>query len=53
MSHGYVATVACFNNSSWSKLDDLQSIRSSHRAIINGEKVYVIGGQGYGNDNKK
>ena len=42
----YVATVACYNNSGWNKLDDLQSTRRHHRAIINGNKVYVIGGQG-------
>ena len=41
-----VATVACYNKSGWSRLDDLQSARSDHRAIINGEKVYVIGGTG-------
>ena len=39
-----VATVACFNNVGWSRLDDLQSTRKYHRAIINGDKVYVIGG---------
>ena len=39
-----VATVACYNNSGWSRLDDLQSTRQYHRAIINGDKVYVIGG---------
>ena len=39
-----VATVACYNNVGWSRLDDLQSIRRNHRAIINGDKVYVIGG---------
>ena len=38
-----VATVACYNNG-WSRLDDLQSTRVNHRAIINGDKVYVIGG---------
>ena len=43
---GDVTTVACYNNSGWSKLDDLQSARSGHRAIINGDKVYVIGGAG-------
>ena len=43
-----VATVACYNKSGWSKLDDLQSIREEHRAIINGDKVYVIGGNGTG-----
>ena len=40
-----VATVACYNNAEWSKLDDLQSSRYYHRAIINADKVYVIGGQ--------
>ena len=40
-----VVTVACYNNSGWSRLDDLQSARGNHRAIINGDKVYVIGGQ--------
>ena len=40
-----VDTVACFN-SGWSRLDDLQSARSNHRAIINGDKVYVVGGWG-------
>ena len=39
-----VATVACYNSSGWSRLDDLQSTRRYHRAIINGDKVYVIGG---------
>ena len=41
------ATVACYNNAGWSRLDDLQSTRSFHRAIINGDKVYVVGGDGY------
>ena len=40
----YVATVACYNHAGWSKLDDLQSVRGYHRAIINGDKVYVVGG---------
>ena len=45
--HGFgVATVACYNNAGWSRLDDLQSTRGNHRAIINGDKVYVIGGSG-------
>ena len=39
-----VATVACYNNDGWSKLDDLQSPRQWHRAIMNGDKLYVIGG---------
>ena len=43
-SNGDLATVSCFNNSDWSKLNDLQSTRYSHRAIMNGNKVYVIGG---------
>ena len=37
-------TVACYNRSGWSRLDDLQSPRSSGRAIVNGDKVYIIGG---------
>ena len=37
-------TVACYNNSTWTKLDDLQTARYAHRAIVNGDKVYVIGG---------
>ena len=41
-----VTTVACYNNSGWSRLDDLQSIRWYHRSIINGDNVYVIGGDG-------
>ena len=41
-----VTTVACFNNSGWSRLDDLQSARYNSRAIINGDKVYVVGGHG-------
>ena len=40
----YVATVGCYNNSGWRKLDDLQSPRIWYRAIINGDKVYAIGG---------
>ena len=44
VSGGKVATVACYNNSGWTKLDDLQSARYGSRAIINGDKVYVIGG---------
>ena len=39
-----VATVACYNSSGWSQMDDLQSIRHYHRAINNGDKVYIIGG---------
>ena len=39
-------TVACYNNSTWTKLDDLQTARYAHRAIVNGNKVYVIGGIG-------
>ena len=41
-----VATVASYNNAGWSRLDDLQSTRAEHRAIVNGDKVYVIGGSG-------
>ena len=39
-------TVACYNRSGWSRLDDLQSPRSLGRAIVNGDKVYIIGGLG-------
>ena len=39
-----VATVASYNEDGWKKLDDLQSKRRGHRAIVNGEKVFVIGG---------
>ena len=42
---GYVATVACYNNEGWTKLDDLHSKRDNHRAIINGDKIYIVGGQ--------
>ena len=41
-----VRTVACFNESGWTKLNDLQSVRFDHSAIVNGDKVYVIGGSG-------
>ena len=41
-----VTTVACYNKSGWKKLNDLQSLRWGHRAISNGDKVYVIGGNG-------
>ena len=39
-----VTTVACYNSSGWKRLDDLQSIRRNHRALINGDKVYFVGG---------
>ena len=45
-SIGPVATVASFNENGWEKLDDLQSTRQGHRAIVNGDKVFVIGGYG-------
>ena len=41
-----VATVACYNNSGWSRLDDLQEARRGYRAISNGQKIYLIGGIG-------
>jgi len=46
--NGYipVTTVACYSRSGWSRLDDLQSPRDQGRAIINGDKVYLIGGLG-------
>ena len=43
-SPGEVATVASYNEDGWKKLDDLQSERRGHRAIVNGDKVFVIGG---------
>ena len=42
----YVATVASYNENGWKQLDDLQSTRYAHRAIVNGDKVFVIGGSG-------
>ena len=39
-----VATVASYNEDGWKKLDDLQSTREGHRAIVNGDEVFVIGG---------
>ena len=44
-SSGPVATVASYNEDGWKKLDDLQSTRYGHRAIVNGDKVFVIGGE--------
>ena len=44
--YGPVATVASYNEAGWKKLDDLQSTRDRHRAIVNGDKVFVIGGSG-------
>ena len=42
--NGVVATVASYNEDGWKKLDDLQSSREGHRAIVNGDKVFVVGG---------
>ena len=39
-----MATVACYSNLKWERLDYLQSVLLGHRAIINADKVYVIGG---------
>ena len=41
-----VSTVALYNGSGWSKVGDLHSNRYNHRAIINGQKIFVIGGSG-------
>ena len=41
-----ISTVACYNEKGWNKLDNLQSTRTGHRSIVNGDKVYVIGGNG-------
>ena len=38
--------VYLYNNSGWRRLDDLHTYRIWHRAIINGDKIYVIGGSG-------
>ena len=38
--------VYLYNNSGWTKLDDLHTSRYYHRAIMNGDKIYVIGGSG-------
>ena len=40
------STVACYNSSGWTKLKDLYSTRRYHRAIMNGDKVYIVGGSG-------
>lgn len=44
----FLSTVASFDGISWEKLNDLHSSRRAHRAIVNGNKVYVVGGQGKG-----
>ena len=44
----FLSTVASFDGISWKKLNDLNSARRAHRAIVNGNKVYVVGGQGNG-----
>ena len=36
--------VALYNDDGWKRLDDLQSKREGHRAIVNGDKIFVIGG---------
>ena len=41
-----IVTVACYNNSGWSRLDDLQGARRGYRAISNGQKIYLVGGIG-------
>ena len=43
-----VSTVARFDGSIWTKLDDLHAARRGHRAIVNGDEIYVVGGQGIG-----
>lgn len=39
-----VRTVGAYNDDGWKKLNDLQAPRLGHRAIVNGDKVFVIGG---------
>ena len=46
---GIQNTVACYNDSGWSRFDYLQSVRAYHRAIINDGKVYIVGGSPVGN----
>ena len=41
-----VSTVACYNRAGWTKLGDLHSNRYNHRSIINGGKIFVVGGSG-------
>ena len=36
--------VALYNDDGWKRLDDLHSKREGHRAIVNGDKIFVIGG---------
>ena len=40
------STVACYNSSGWTRLKDLYSTRRFHRAIMNDDKVYIVGGSG-------
>ena len=46
--NNFLSTVARFDGSIWKKMDDLHSARRGHRAIVNGNKIYVVGGQGNG-----
>ena len=40
-----VSQIAKFSaTEKWSKEGNLQAIRSAHRAISNGDRVYVVGG---------
>ena len=39
-----VRIVASYNDDGWKRLDDLQSKREGHRAIVNGDNIFVIGG---------
>ena len=38
--------IALYNDDGWTRLDDLHSKREGHRAIVNGDKIVVIGGSG-------
>ena len=42
--HPLMDIVACYNRSGWHQLDRLQSSRQYHRAIINGDEVFIVGG---------
>ena len=37
--------VALYNDDGWKRLENLHSKHEGHRAIVNGDKIFVIGGQ--------
>ena len=38
--------VAKYTIDQWQRIGNLQNLRRQHRAIANGDRIYVIGGQG-------